>query len=124
MPVVAVVAVLAVALVLALVVRRRRPVPTAPESPVESQPKPRATVLAAAVAAPATISGEVERRPRAALPVRPSGDALDTLDALLAELESTTVRIDGADALDEGSVAELEGLAERLEEAAAAISAR
>ena len=53
-----------------------------------------------------------------------SSVALDTLDALLAELESTTVRIDGADALDEGSVAELEGLAERLEAAAESLAAR
>ena len=123
MLVIALVVVLAVVPALALVVRRRGPMPAAPETPVESQPKPRAAVLAAAVPAPATISGEVER-PRAGPPVRSDGDALETLDALLAELESTTVRIDGADALDEGSVAELEGLAERLEEAAAAIAAR
>ncbi len=123
MLVIALAVVLAVVPALALVVRRRGPMPAAPETPVESQPKPRAAVLAAAVPAPATISGEVER-PRAGPPVRADGDALETLDALLAELESTTVRIDGADALDEGSVAELEGLAERLEEAAAAIAAR
>jgi hypothetical protein len=122
--VIALTVVLTLAGVLALVVRRRRPTPT-PASPetVESQPKPRAAVLAAAVPAPATISGEVER-PRATPPVRPDDDALDALDALLAELESTTVRIDGADALDEGSVRALEGLAERLEEAAAAIASR
>jgi hypothetical protein len=139
MPVIALAVVLAVAAILALVVRLRGPVPPAPETPVEPQPRPRAVVLAAAVTPPATISGEVEA-PRIARPtlvplssptpvpapppVRPSGDALDTIDALLAELESTTVRIDGADTLDEGSVTELEGLAERLEEAAAAIAAR
>jgi hypothetical protein len=88
-------------------------------------------VLAEAVPAPATISGDVERPgiPRPALvplppPVRSSSDALDTLDALLAELESATVRIDGADALDEGSVAELEGLAARLEAAAESLARR
>ena len=123
MLVIALAVVLAVVPALALVVRRRRPMPAAPETPVESQPKPRAAVLAAAVPAPATISGEVER-PRAGPPVRSDGDAVETLDALLAELESTTVRIDATDAFDEGSVAELEGLAERLEEAAAAIAAR
>ena len=123
MLVIALAVVLTVVPALALVVRRRGPMPAAPEIRLESQPKPRAAVLAAAVPPPATISGEVER-PRATPPVRRDGDALETLDALLAELESTTVRIDGADALDEGSVAELEGLAERLEEAAAAIAAR
>ena len=123
MLVIALAVVVAVAPVLALVVRRRGPMPAAPETPAVPQPKPRGAVLAAAVPPPATISGEVER-PRATPPVRPDSDALDTLDALLAELESTTVRIDGADALDEGSVAQLEGLAERLEEAAAAIAAR
>jgi hypothetical protein len=123
MLVIALAVVLAVVPALALVVRRRGPMPAAPETPVESQPKPRAAVLAAAVPAPATISGEVAR-PRATPPVGPDGEALETLDALLAELESTTVRIDGADALDEGSVRALEGLAERLEEAAAAIASR
>jgi hypothetical protein len=54
---------------------------------------------------------------------RAARSPLDALDALLAELESTTVRIDGADALDEGSVAELEALAARLEAAAAAFAA-
>jgi hypothetical protein len=121
MLVIALAVVLAVVPALALVVRLRGHIPAAPETPVES--KPRTAVLAAAVPAPATISGEVER-PRATPPPRPDGEALETLDALLAELESTTVRIDGADALDEGSVAELEGLAERLETAAAAIAAR
>lgn len=56
---------------------------------------------------PATISGEI--------------DPVAALDALLAELESTTVRIDGADALDDAAVAELERLAERLEAAAAGL---
>jgi hypothetical protein len=41
-----------------------------------------------------------------------------------AELESTTVRIDGADELDERAVAELEGLAARLEAAAETFSTR
>jgi hypothetical protein len=77
-------------------------------------------VLAAAVAPAATISGAV--RPPTA-PKR-SENALDALDALLAELESTTVRIDGADELDERAVAELEGLAARLEAAAETFSTR
>jgi hypothetical protein len=64
-------------------------------------------VIAEAVPAPATISGEV--------------DPLAALDALLAELEATTVRIDGADELDQHAVATLEQLAERLEAAAAAL---
>jgi hypothetical protein len=64
-------------------------------------------VLAEAVAPAATISGDV--------------DAMTTLDALLAELEGTTVRIDGADELDERSVHELERLASRLEAAAASL---
>jgi hypothetical protein len=95
-----------------LVRRRRKPVPEPP-------PEPAARVLAAAVAPTATISGTVS--PPAA-PQR-NADALDTLDALLAELESTTVRIDGADELDERAVAELEGLADRLEAAAATFAA-
>jgi len=48
---------------------------------------------------------------------------LDALDALLAELESATVRIDGADELDERAVVELEALAVKLEAAAAAFAA-
>ena len=111
---------LAVALVglaaAALVVRHRRPVPPA----ATEQHRPRHIVLAEAIPAPATISGEATPPPAAASP----SDALDTLDALLAELESTTGRIDGADALDEGSVAELEGLAARLEAAAESLAAR
>ena len=49
-----------------------------------------------------------------------SGDAnpLAALDDLLAELERTTIRIDGSDELDEAAVVELERLAERLEAAA------
>jgi hypothetical protein len=43
------------------------------------------------------------------------------LDALLSELEGTTVRIAGADELDGGAVVELEQLAERLEAAAAGL---
>jgi hypothetical protein len=64
-------------------------------------------VLAEAVAPAATISGEV--------------DTMTTLDALLVELEGTTVRIDGADELDERSVAALERLADKLEAAAASL---
>ena len=56
---------------------------------------------------PATISGSV--------------DPIATLDALLAELEGATVRIDGADELDDDAVVELERLAEMLEEAAASL---
>jgi hypothetical protein len=62
-------------------------------------------VLAAAAPTPPTISGEV--------------DPFAALEALLAELEGTTVRIDGADELDESAVAELERLADKLEAAAA-----
>jgi hypothetical protein len=81
------------------------------------------------VPAPATISGEVEPPPLSPLvllPPQPKAPelALDALDALLEELESTTVRIDGADELDEGAVAELEGLAARLEAAAASFAPR
>lgn len=64
-------------------------------------------VLAAAVAPVATISGNV--------------DTMTTLDALLVELEGATVRIDGADELDEHSVDELERLADKLEAAAASL---
>jgi hypothetical protein len=64
-------------------------------------------VLAEATPAPATISGDV--------------DPLVTLDALLAELEGATVRIDGADELDNDAVLELEQLAEKLEAAAASL---
>ena len=74
--------------------RRRRPEPV--------------RVLAAAAPAPAEISGEA--------------DPVAALDALLAELERTTVRIDGADELDAGAVHELEMLARKLEAAAAALS--
>jgi hypothetical protein len=54
---------------------------------------------------PPTISGDV--------------DAIMTLDALLAELEGATVRIDGAYELDEHAAIELERLADMLEAAAA-----
>ena len=64
-------------------------------------------VLEEAAAAAATISGGV--------------DPIATLDALLAELEGTTVRIDGADELDDNAVVELERLADMLEAAAASI---
>jgi hypothetical protein len=64
-------------------------------------------VLAAAAPAPPTVSGEV--------------DPIPALDALLAELEGATVRIDGADELDESAVVELERLADKLQAAAAAL---
>ena len=48
-------------------------------------------------------------------------DPVAALDALLEELEGATVRLDGADELDERSVAELERLAEQLEAAAGAL---
>ena len=66
-------------------------------------------VLAEAVPPPATISGAV--------------DPIAALDALLAELERTTVRIDGADELDGDAVLELERLAALLEAAAEALAA-
>jgi hypothetical protein len=72
----------------------------------EPQPVP-ARVLADAAAPPAAISGDV--------------DAIGALDALLAELETATVRIDGADELDESAVVELERLADMLEAAAAGL---
>jgi hypothetical protein len=65
-------------------------------------------VLAQATPPPAaTISGRI--------------DPIEALDALLAELEGATVRIDGADELDESAVAELELLADKLEAAAASL---
>jgi hypothetical protein len=67
-------------------------------------------VIAEAIPPAATISGPV--------------DPIEALDGLLAELESATVRIDGADALDESAVVELELLADKLEAAAAALSVR
>ncbi|MHB8470843.1 MAG: hypothetical protein ACYDCH_13980 [Gaiellaceae bacterium] len=63
--------------------------------------RPQQLLAEAAVHEPPTVSGDV--------------DALAALDALLAELERTTVELAGADELDETSVEELEGLAERLE---------
>jgi hypothetical protein len=107
----------------ALLVLRSRPERAAPAAVATEPPKQRSAVLREAVPPRATISGEVAR-PKAPPPAPESGDALVTLDALLAELESATVRIDGADALDEGSVAELEGIAERLEAAAASLAPR
>jgi hypothetical protein len=65
-------------------------------------------VLAEAVPPPATISGAV--------------DPVAALDALLGELERTTVRIDGADELDGDAVLELERLAALLEAAAEALA--
>jgi uncharacterized lipoprotein YajG len=64
-------------------------------------------VLAEVAAPPATISGAV--------------DPIATLDALLAELEGATVRLDGADELDDNAVAQLERLADKLEAAAASL---
>jgi hypothetical protein len=64
-------------------------------------------VLAEVAPPPATISGDV--------------DPIATLDALLAELEGATVRIDGADELDDNAVVELERLADMLEAAAASL---
>jgi hypothetical protein len=90
------IAIVPLLLLLAVVlVLRRRP-----------QPEP-VRVLAEAVAPPATISGDV--------------DPMGVLDALLAELETTTVRIDGADELDDSAVVELERLADKLEAAAAGL---
>ena len=79
--------------VIALLLRWRYPAPV--------------RVLAAATPAPPAISGD--------------SDPIAALDTLLAELEGTTVRIDGADELDESAVAELEQLAEKLEAAAASL---
>jgi hypothetical protein len=70
-------------------------------------PRAKPRVLAEAVPPAATITGEV--------------DPIAALDALLTELESTTVRIGGADELDVRAVAELEQLAEKLEAAAASL---
>ena len=64
-------------------------------------------VLAEAALPPATISGAL--------------DPMAELDALLVELEGATVRIDGADELDEHAVVELERLADRFEAAAASL---
>ena len=71
------------------------------------RPRRKPRVLAEAVPAPATISG--------------TADPIAALDALLTELEGTTVRISGADELDERAVAELEQLADKLEAAAASL---
>jgi hypothetical protein len=71
------------------------------------QPRHKTRVLAEAVLPPATITGDV--------------DPIAALDALLNELESTTVRIGGADELDERAVVELEQLAAKLEAAAASL---
>jgi hypothetical protein len=64
-------------------------------------------VLAEAAAPAVTISGNV--------------DPIATLDALLADLEGATVRINGADELDDQAVLELERLADMLEQAAASL---
>jgi hypothetical protein len=89
--------VIAVLLAVVLVRRRRKPV----MRPVR--------VLAEATAPPPTISGDV--------------DPMAALDALLAEVEATTVRIGGADELDADAVLELEQLAEMLEAAAESFAA-
>jgi hypothetical protein len=70
------------------------------------RPRPTRVVAEAAVDAPA-VTGSV--------------DPLAALDALLADLEGVTVRIDGADELDGSAVLELEELATRLEAAAASL---
>ena len=71
------------------------------------RPRHEPRVLAAAVSPPVTITGDV--------------DPIAALDALLAELEGTTVRIGGADELNEQAAFELERLAEKLEAAAASL---
>jgi len=71
------------------------------------RPRHKPRVLAEAALPPATITGDA--------------DPIAALDALLSELEGTTVRISGADELDERAVAELEQLAEKLEAAAASL---
>ena len=127
LPIALVLAGLVVVAALTLLARRRRPTAGAPVE--AAAPKPRVAAVAEAVPVRARISGEVERPrllavvppPRPARP-RDTSEALDTLDALLPELESTTVRIDGADAFDESSVTELESLAIRLEAAAASFA--
>jgi len=76
---------------------------------VRRRPRPEPVrVLAAAAPPPATISGDV--------------DPLVALDALLVELERTTVRIDGADRLDADAVVELERLADTIESAAESLA--
>jgi hypothetical protein len=85
--------VLAAVLVVALRRRRRRPAPF--------------RVLAETAPAPVQISGEA--------------DPIAAIDALLAEVESATVRIGGADELGEAAVVELEQLADKLEAAAASL---
>ena len=63
--------------------------------------RPRERVLAEVVLPAATVSGEA--------------DPLAALDALLAELERTTARIEGDVELDEEHVRALEALVEQLE---------
>jgi hypothetical protein len=89
--------VLAVVAAAAAFARRRRPA----HAPVR--------VLAEATAPPPTITGDV--------------DPVAALDALLAEVEATTVRIGGADELDADAVRELERLAAMLEAAAESFAA-
>jgi hypothetical protein len=70
-------------------------------------PRHKPRVLAEAVPPAPTITGDA--------------DPIAALDALLTELEGTTVQISGADEFDERAVAELERLAEKLEAAAASL---
>ena len=83
-----------------------------------------AAALARAGAARARRPFACSRRPRR-LPPTISGDVdpVAALDALLAEVEATTVRIGGADELDADAVRELEQLAEMLEAAAESFAA-
>ena len=71
------------------------------------RPQPVRVVAEAAAPPAATTSGDV--------------DPIAALDALLAELEGATVRIGGAEELDDSSVVELERLADKLEAAAATL---
>jgi hypothetical protein len=71
------------------------------------RPRHKPRVLAEEVLPSATITGDAK--------------PIEALDALLSELEGATVRIGGADELDERAVAELELLAEKLEAAAASL---
>ena len=64
-------------------------------------------VLAEAAPPVPAISGEI--------------DPIAALDSLLAQVEGATVRIEGADELDERAIVELEELADRLEAAAASL---
>jgi hypothetical protein len=71
------------------------------------RPRHKPRVLAEAIPPPVTVTGDA--------------DPIAALDALLTELEGATVRIGGADELDDRAVVELEQLAEKLEAAAASL---